>query len=64
MSDVFLVAGVVATVLVYMLPSIVSGANPYFKQRSVMFFLNLFTGWLVVPWIGMMVWALWKTKAP
>ena len=63
MSDVFLVAGVIVTVLVYMLPSIVSGANPDFKQRSVMFFLNLFTGWLLLPWIGLMVWSLWKTKA-
>lgn len=59
MNTVFVVFGI----LFYLAPYIVAACNPDFKQRSVMFFLNLFTGWLVLPWIGLMVWSLWKTKA-
>ncbi len=54
---------VVFVILVYLAPYIIAGCNPGFKQLRVMLFLNIVAGWLVVPWIGMMVWALWKTKA-
>lgn len=59
MNTVFVVLGI----LFYLAPYIVAACNPDFKQRGVMLFLNIVTGWLVVPWVGMMVWALWKTKA-
>ena len=57
MNNVFLIF----VILVYLAPYIVAACNPGFKQRGVMLFLNIVAGWLVVPWIGMMVWALWQT---
>lgn len=54
---------VVFVILVYLAPYIIAGCNPGFKQRGVMLFLNIVAGWAIVPWIGLMVWALWKTKA-
>ena len=59
MNTVFVVFGI----LFYLAPYIVAACNPGFKQRGVMLFLNIVTGWLVIPWVGMMVWALWKNKA-
>lgn len=54
---------VVFVILFYLAPYIVAACNPGFKQLGVMLFLNIVAGWLVVPWVGMMVWALWKNKA-
>lgn len=59
MNTVFVVLGI----LFYLAPYIVAACNPSFNQRGVMLFLNIVTGWAVVPWIGLMVWALWKNKA-
>lgn len=52
----------VSAILVYFIPYIIAGIDPNFRQRPVMFFLNLVTGWLVLPWIALFVWAIWKKK--
>lgn len=53
---------VIVFILFYLLPYIIAGIDPNFKHRGVMLFLNIFTGWLMLPWIALMVWALWKRK--
>ena len=60
MNTVFVVLGI----LFYLAPYIIAACKPEFKQRGVMLFLNIVVGWAVLPWIGLMVWSLWKTKAP
>lgn len=60
MKEILFILGI----LLYLSPYIVAACNPGFKQRGVMLFLNIVVGWAVLPWIGLMVWSLWKTKAP
>lgn len=59
MKEILFVLGI----LLYLAPYIVAACKPEFKQRGVMLFLNIVAGWLLLPWIGLMVWSLWKTKA-
>lgn len=59
MKEILFILGI----LLYLSPYIVAACKPEFKQRGVMLFLNIVAGWAVIPWIGLMVWALWKTKA-
>lgn len=54
---------VVIAIVVYFVPYIIAACKPEFKQRPVMFFLNAVTAWMVIPWFGLIVWSLWKTKA-
>lgn len=60
MKEILFILGI----LLYLAPYIVAACKPEFKQRGVMLFLNIVVGWAVIPWIGLMVWSLWKTKAP
>ena len=41
--------------IVYFLPSVFAYGKPQFKP---VFVLNLFLGWLIVPWVIAMMWAV------
>jgi len=56
MTGVWIVLGIA----LYFLPTIRAEINPQFKQRSTMFTLNLFLGWLFIPWVGLLAWTFWK----
>ena len=48
---------VLAFLMLYFLPSIIAHSRKHPHYGTIVF-LNLFTGWTVIGWVGCLVWAL------
>lgn len=50
-------------IALYFVPSIVAYSRDG-KHAAGILLLNVFLGWLVVPWLGLIVWAMYDVKLP
>ena len=48
-------------ILIYFLPTLVAGSR-WSINTILIFFLNLFLAWLIIPWFLLFFMAVWKTK--
>lgn len=48
--------------LVYFVPAIAGWQRDHFNSTGI-FWLNLLLGWLLLPWVGALIWALSRSKA-
>ena len=46
-------------VLFYFLPSFIAGAGGKGDQTVSISLVNLFFGWVVLGWLGCLIWAIW-----
>lgn len=46
----------------YLLPSIIAGCDPTFKQLPAIVVVNVALGWTGLVWLGLLVWSIWNRK--
>src|SRR5262249_26790572 len=61
---VLFIAGCLIGVLFYSLPSFIAGARGKGDQSVSISLVNLFFGWIMLGWLGCLIWAIWYIIAP
>jgi hypothetical protein len=56
-SLVFLLLAILAGLLLYMLPTLIARSRGH-RNSAMIGFINFFTGWTLLGWIGCLVWAV------
>ncbi len=54
---VWTIIGAIAGGYLYFLPGVIAGYKKH-KYRTAITIINLFTGWTIVGWIGLLIWVL------